>query len=62
MARVFLEGDKACERGDQRSHTADVHAHKKLPVIFCKLGQQNGGRHVADALAGQRAETHNATV
>ncbi len=62
MSDVLAEGDKTCERSDQRTGTADVDTEQKLAVIVGELREQNGTRYVADALAGQRAEQKNAFV
>ena len=48
---VFSEGDKARQRGDERSHAADVYPEQQRFVIAGKLRQQNRRRHVADTLA-----------
>ena len=58
---VFSEGDKARQRGNERSHAADVYTEQKLPPIVGKLRQQNGGRYVANALAGKGGE-HQGTL
>lgn len=45
-------GDQACHRSDERAKSAEVGADDKSLIIRCKSGQQKGGWHVADDLAG----------
>ena len=34
---VFAEGNQACQRGDQRSGTADVNAQEQLAIVVGEL-------------------------
>ena len=52
LLRIFLKGDKACERGDQRADAADINTEKKLPVIISKLRKKYRRGDVAYDLAG----------
>ena len=52
MACVFLEGDKACEGGDERSRAADVYTDKEVCIVFGKLRKKNCRGNVAYKLTG----------
>ena len=52
---ILAEGDEACERGNESSHTADVNTYQKLSPIFGKLGKQYCRGDVTDYLTGKHA-------
>ena len=52
----FPEGNQTGQGCNQRTHAADVHAQKQIPVVFRELGEQNGRWDIADHLAGCHAE------
>ena len=56
LVGVFPEGDQTGKGCNQSAHTADIDTQQQLPIVFCKLGQQDGRRHIADNLAGNDAE------
>jgi len=62
VADVFPECDQAGKGCNEGSHTADVDTEEKIRVILCKLGEKNGGRNIADELAGQDADKKRALV
>ena len=59
MGRVTHEGterDQAGQRRNQRTASADVHAHQKRCALLGEAGQQNRAGHVTDELARDCAE------
>ena len=52
MRGEFAEGDKACKRGNQRTHAADIYPQQQLGIIPRELWKQNRRGNVADDLAG----------
>lgn len=56
VLHVLAEGNKARQRGDEGSHTADVDANQKIGIVLRELGKQNGRGNVTDALTGKNAE------
>ena len=56
MLGVLVEGDQAGQGSDQAAYAADVHAHQQIRIVAGELRQQNGGRHIADKLAGEDGE------
>ena len=53
---IFLEGYKACKRGDKRARAADIYSEQKLSVIVGKLREQNSRGNIAYKLAGKSRE------
>ena len=53
---VLAEGNKACERGDERTCAADIDADEQLGVVAGELREQDRRGHVTDALAGKHAD------
>ena len=56
---VLPEGDEAGQRRHQRPRAADVHAHQQPLIVIGEPAQQDGRRHVADDLTGQRRHRHD---
>lgn len=59
---IFLEGNKACERGDKSAHASDIYAKEQFLIIVRKGGKENCRGHVADKLTGKCAENESALV
>ena len=55
-AAELAQGDETCKRGDGRTEAADVDGDEQAAVIVREAGEQDGGRHVADDLAGGRSD------
>ena len=54
MVSIFPKGNKACQRSHQRSCAAHIDANQKPAGILREAAEQNGGRDIADDLAGKR--------
>lgn len=54
MACIFPKGNEACQRSYQRSCAAQIDANQKPAGILREAAEQNGGRDIADDLAGKR--------
>ena len=54
MACIFPKGNEACQRSYQRPCTAHIDANQKSAGILREAAEQNGGRDIADDLAGKR--------
>lgn len=54
LAQVEPQGDEACQGGDGRAESADVHARQQAAPVLRKPGKQHCGGDVADDLAGER--------
>ena len=52
MRGVLAEGDKARQRGNERTYTTDINTEEQLLVVCCKLGQEKCRGHIAYHLAG----------
>ena len=57
-ARIFPEGNETCQRGYQRPRAAHVDADQKPPGILREAAEENGGRNIADDLAGEGGDQH----
>ena len=53
---IFAERDKACQRSDESTRTADIDADQQVFIVLCKFRKQNRGGDVAYELAWQTAE------
>ena len=54
MVSIFPKGNEACQRSHQRPCTAHIDANQKPAGILREAAEQNGGRDIADDLAGKR--------
>ena len=50
---ILFIGNQAGQGSDKRAQPSDVHAYKQRQIIFRKTAKQDGGRYIADALAGR---------
>ena len=57
-ARIFPKCNEACKRSHQRPCTAHIDANQKSAGILREATEQNGGRDIADDLAGERGDQH----
>ena len=56
VLHILPESDQTGKGGNQGTDSADVYADQQICVIAGKLGQEDGGGNIADALAGQGTE------
>ena len=50
---ILFIGNQAGQRSDKGAQPSDIHAYKQGQIVFRKAGEQDGGRNIADALAGK---------
>ena len=55
---MFPKCNEACKRSHQRPCTAHIDANQKSAGILREATKQNGGRDIADDLAGERGDQH----
>ena len=53
---ILPVGDQTGKGCDECANTTDVDTQQKFAIVFCKLGQKNCGRYIADELAGKNAD------
>ena len=50
---ILFIGNQTGQRSDKGAQPSDIHACKQGRIVFRKAGEQDGGRNIADALAGK---------